>query len=795
MMTKKMYVKLRRDILKQKWQFAALALIILLGVLGYGGMIGVMGDVKNSLHHTLDKLAFQDFQVALDGTAPAQVVDKVAALDNVKAVAGRLIVDTGMEQQEGHPVHARLIGMPTAAQPAVNQLYMSAGRYFEPQDGLVAILDHHFADYYHYGPGTVLHPIINGKKLDVPVIGVSVSAEYLLAVASDQNVLPDPGNFAVLYLPQAELQRLVGAEGEINDLDVLLEDHAPAQVSQAITQTRRALGDVRIRSIVRQKDNSGYKLVMMDLEDGQEMMGAMPMLFLMIAAMSLYVFLNRLVQDQRAEIGVLRALGYSRWAVMRYYLLLAGVVATVGSIIGLALSYPTGRSFAQAYAAEFGLPFVVVKFHTGAALGAVGLNILTALLAAWPSAWASSKVSPAQAMRFDPAVALTTGHIPLLERLITRLVPLRMRAKIALRNLTRSWHRTLTSVAGYVFAFIVLLASWAMFDGMNYAFNLQFQQIDRWDALAVFSQPQGPALLDKIKQWDGVGAVEPAIIFPVTLKSATGSKDVYLTALNPDTQLYHFNLAPGKTQDDVLQPGRVLISENMGEQLGIHTGDPLTLQTPYGSKQVIAEASNREMMNGGAYIDLAWLQKEMNAGSMFNGLLIQAASAQQDTLRKKLYLLPGIAHVDLKQEILVGWQSLMGLYYTMMGLFLLFALVMSGAVIFNTVTVNVLERQRELATMRTLGQSRRWLVGLITLENILSGLLATVPGLAIGIFAAYQMFLVFNKSGDFYFPFYIAPHSYALVLLLIFGTALIAQIPAVRKINRMDLAEATKVMT
>jgi putative ABC transport system permease protein len=121
--------------------------------------------------------------------------------------------------------------------------------------------------------------------------------------------------------------------------------------------------------------------------------------------------------------------------------------------------------------------------------------------------------------------------------------------------------------------------------------------------------------------------------------------------------------------------------------------------------------------------------------------------------------------------------------------------VIAAAVIFNTMTVNVLEREREIATMRALGQSRGRLQGMITVENLLVGLLALVPGLALGVASTYYLFQMFSTSGDFYLPFYIAPLSYGIVILLIFGTALLSQLPAMRRANRMDLGEATKVMT
>jgi ABC-type antimicrobial peptide transport system permease subunit len=97
--------------------------------------------------------------------------------------------------------------------------------------------------------------------------------------------------------------------------------------------------------------------------------------------------------------------------------------------------------------------------------------------------------------------------------------------------------------------------------------------------------------------------------------------------------------------------------------------------------------------------------------------------------------------------------------------------------------------------MCALGQSRGRLRRMICLENLLIGLLALVPGLALGSAISYYFFQVFNASMDFYMPFYISRQSYGIVTLLIFGTALLSQVPAMRRVSRMDLAEATKVMT
>jgi putative ABC transport system permease protein len=793
---KKINLKLWRDIRAHKWQFIALVLIILLGVTSYSAMIGMIDDVESSLDRTLDELCFQDFVVRYNNPVSRDLVQEVAGLNNVEAVTGRLVVDTGLYLSDDNQAHARLVGIPTDGQPPVNKLYIQEGRYLQPGDDMVAVLDHHLADYYGYGPGTILHPIINGKKVDVEVVGVGVSPEYLMAVASQENVLPSPSGFTVLFMPQATLEQLFDAQGSINELNVILKDASPQAVDQTIGQVKSMTGDGGVSSVVKREENPSYSLLRLDLEGGREMMGMVPTMFLVIAAMSIYVSLSRMVQAQRQEIGVLKALGYGRGAVMRYYLAYGAMIALVGSLLGFALSYPLGRAFAQAYATEFMLPFVVTQFHLEAAAEAIVITLLVALLAAFFPARASARIPPAQAMRFDPSTSLVKGSIPWLEKVLRRIFSLSTGSKIALRNLFRNRRRTITTVLGFVFAFIVLLACWALFDGMNHMLDVQFNQTDRWDLQVMFSQPQTNQTLDEVRDWQGVQAVEAILVMPVTVKTDSEEKNVFLVALSPATKLHGFQLPAGQKPEDALGPDMALIGTQVGEKLDVKTGDTITLQTPLGSQKVIANTDNNEVMSAGVYVDITWLQSQIpGSPEVFNGLWLTVDKGQRSEIKKKFYALPGVASVDMKQEIATGWQELMGLYYVMMGMFLIFALIIAGAVIFNTMTVNVLERQREIATMRALGQSRSHLRRMITIENLLIGILAIIPGIALGVAATYYLFQLFSASADFYLPFYIAPVTYLIVTILIFGTALISQIPAIRYVNRMNLAEATKVMT
>jgi putative ABC transport system permease protein len=122
-----------------------------------------------------------------------------------------------------------------------------------------------------------------------------------------------------------------------------------------------------------------------------------------------------------------------------------------------------------------------------------------------------------------------------------------------------------------------------------------------------------------------------------------------------------------------------------------------------------------------------------------------------------------------------------------------FCMVMAGAIVFNTMTVNVLERERETATMRTLGAGRPSVVLMLATEGLTFSLLAILPGLALGTVAA--SYLIHTWSSDFFTMwFHMRTTTYAMIAVVIIVAALVSTIPSIWHSNRMNLAEATKVL-
>lgn len=787
-MNKTLLHKTIRDLWSARAQSLALIFITALGIASYIALIGAYRDLGTSYQTTYDRLHLADVTFAVN-EAPSSVLDEIAAVDGVTAVTGRLILDTGYELPDGDQIRARLIGMPAGEQPSVNQLLIEDGRYLQKEDTGTAVVESHFAQYYHLAPGDSVTPIINGQKTPLNIVGTGASPEYLIVSPSQQDILPSARTFAVLFLPLRDLQNQMHLPDTVNNIAIL---HQPdVDQERIITDIQTILEPYQIEATTLQKNIPSNAALQEDLTGYGEIASLMPGLILLVAAISVYVMLGRLVRAQQPQIGLMKALGYSTRAIMGHYLTFALIIGLAGLVLGLLAGPPLSRAITGSYAAELGIPLVETRFYPDLIASGFFLTLLVVVLAGIGPARSSARLAPAQAMRLDPSVALVDGRRSLIER----LMPIPFNWRLPLRNVFRMRRRSFTTGLGIVFAFILILMSWGMFDSIGYLLDFNFREVEQWDGLVIFDQPQTNATLDIVRGWEGVTAVEPAVQLPVTLQADDTSEDLLLTALNPSQKMHNLQLGAAIKPEDVLGNGRIVLTPGTAEKAGLVVGDKVNLKTPFGQQTFTLAGLSDEMMTAIAYISYEDAQKfSPLPGDIFNSLYLTLEADKAQTIKNDLYHLPGTASVQLKSDIVQDWQSFMGLFYAFMGAMLLFALAMAFALLFNAVTVNVLERQRELATMRAIGTSGGQIARQIMAENTILWLLTLIPGILLGTWVALQMGAAFSAE-LFAFKIVISPTSYVVTAVGILITMLLAAIPAIRRVNRLDLAAATKVLT
>ncbi len=792
-MTRILLLKSFRDLRRTLAQSLALILISLLGVSSFVALIGAFRDLGTSYNRAYDQLHFADVEISVN-SAPQGVLEKVSQTDGVQAVTGRLIVDAGMptpsngSNADGAVVRARLIGIPSDKHPDVNDVLVEQGSYLQASNPATALLESHFADIYNLQPGDTVSPIVDGKTIPLTIAGVVASPEYLIVSASRQDAIPSARSLAVLFVPLNEVQQIANMSGQINDLAIR---YAPgADQSATLKRVQQILAPYGVVSTTLRADQPSNAALRLDLNGYREIAFLMPGLILLVSAASLYVMLGRQIRAQQSQIGLMKALGYSTRSVELHYLATAVGIALIGAVLGIALGIPLERALTSAYASELGIPLVKTRLYPDIFGIAIVLSLIAALVGAWGPTRQVAKLEPASAMRPSPSTGgSATGAF------LERIPGIPVWARMSFRNVLRGRRRSLTTGLGIIFAFTLVLVGWSFIDSMNYVTNRHFDTVERWDEAVLFRTLQPGTVQTTIANIDGVREVEPFIQTPSTISAGDRQQEIQLDAVPPEGDLHALQLPSGIDRSAALASGQIVLTSASARDLHVKTGDTVTIVNQYGSHELLVSATVDELLSSVAYISVEDAQSWAGASNNpINAAYVTVDPAKQGQIQSALYNLPGVAGVQLKSAERSDWNSLMGLFYALMGTILAFAVIMAFALLFNTMTVNVLEREREFATMRAVGTGRRTIALLLSTESVVLWILAAIPGLLVGYWAALQMGKAF-QSDLFSFSIVVQPLTLVVTAIGILVTMLLAAIPAMRRVNHLNLAESTKVLS
>ena len=202
MFRSKLQRKLVRDLATSKWLFLAVAAVIFLGVALFGASFLGYRNLKTSYDYTYETLRFADFTVSV-AEAPTDSVEDAASVPGVAAVTGRFSTDLALTLpgEESRKVLARVISLPAASRPAVNDVKVEEGSYFDASNASAVLVEKSFAEYHQLHPGDPLFLMSGDTRSVFTVAGVVTSPEYIWPAKSRQELLTTPETFGVVFVP------------------------------------------------------------------------------------------------------------------------------------------------------------------------------------------------------------------------------------------------------------------------------------------------------------------------------------------------------------------------------------------------------------------------------------------------------------------------------------------------------------------------------------------------------------------------------------------------------------------
>lgn len=783
---KKLNLMALRDIKSNKTQYIAVILVVIIGISLYNASFMSYQNLKNSTDFYYEQYKLPHLFIKLN-KSPEGVVRKVEEVEGVSQVQGRLVFDVPMDiPNYENKVHARIVSVPSSNEKALNRLYIEEGKYISAKGQGQVLVEKQFWDYHNLKTGTFLYPVINGRRVKLTTQGKVVSPEYIYPIPSAQQMMPDNEKFTILYIEHTFAQQLYGYEGMVNDIVVRLDS------ADRVEDVKKTLEDMLkpygLIYVTEREDQISYKMLDNEMNQLESMGLAYPVIFLLIASIVIYMLLLRLVDNQRRQIGILMAMGFNKTSILFHYMNYALFIGFAGSVIGGSLGVWLGDVLTRYYLTFFNIPVLKVKIYYSIIFIGIGMSVAFCGIAGLNAAKRVLKIAPAQAMR---PVAPPSGSKWWGEKIIPFLSRIRITWRLTFRNLWRNKVRTLFTVFAIAITVGLMISILFFLDAMDFLFNKAFYEAQTYDYKVSFTTDMNEIAINNLKEFKEVDYAEPIAEYPFKLENGWKEKDVVIIGINKKSDLYKLQDMEG---EGVYPPGKdILLSDVVAGNLGVKTGDVLHLTSLYKSgieRDVKVAGIVKQYMGFNGFMDIEYLGNTLQEGNIANGALIDVKYNSGDFM-KELEDMPYISTVDAPDEMAKQFNQYLDLMYAYIGVIVLLSSIMGFAIIYNTTTINIMERKRELASLRIMGFSKEEVSELIFNENIAVSFMGLTLGMPVGWLMSIGMTKLVPEE-IMSVPLIIYPRTYLLAVVTVFIFVFLAQLANMKRITKLDLVEVMK---
>lgn len=546
-------------------------------------------------------------------------------------------------------------------------------------------------------------------------------------------------------------------------------------------------------------DNLGYASFDSNAAKVAAIAAVFPIFFFLVAALVSLTTMTRMVEEERALIGTLKALGYSGRQIAVRYLFYAALTGILGSAIGLAVGIRLFPSVIwKAYDMLYRLPPLKTLFIPGYALISSLSMIACTLLATWSACHRTLVERPAALLQ---PRAPKAGRRILLEHVTPIWSRLKFTHKVTARNLFRYQKRLWMTIIGVAGCTALLVTGFGLRDSIGDIVNLQFGELMNYNLTIVLedSDALGEDLTAAI---DGTGAVDrmiPAAMrnVKVSAEGADRSINASMIAASDDAAFGGYVTLRERKGHAPIPFGAdsVVITEKMGEQLGVSVGDTVTLLDDDNRQvKVTVTGITENYVSANVYLGQdAWTAAwgELPGWSVLYAVTDTPDTASHDALATALLAVDGVRALSFSDDLRGQFNDLLANIDYIVVVLIVCAGLLAFIVLYNLININITERMREIATIKVLGFYDSEVAGYVFRETTLLTLLGTAAGLALGIFL--HAFVVRTAEVDaVMFGRSIYPLSYALSAAITMAFGLLVNLVMMRKLRDIDMVESLK---
>ena len=520
-----------------------------------------------------------------------------------------------------------------------------------------------------------------------------------------------------------------------------------------------------------------------------------PVFFFLVAALVCMTTMNRMVEEQRTQIGVLKALGYSESTIMAKYIFYSGSAAMIGAVTGYALGtwfFPKIIWFA--YGIMYRIDDLVYLFDWKLALISLIASLLCSVGTTWVSCRLELKEVAAELMR---PKAPKAGKRVIFERMPFLWKRLKFLQKVSVRNILRYKKRFFMMIVGISGCTALLVTGFGVGDSVKNVANQQYKEIQIYDASVTYSDAINTEMERELRELIGNGISDYAFVLEKTmdLQTEEGTKGINLIVTDPDTDMNPY-ISLHTTKDEKIaapKKGEAVISHKLADEYDIAIGDTITLRDE-DMKTIDATVSGicENFVYNYVYLNADTYEEDMGEAVGYKTVYVNI-NAEEDAhlVGTRLMNLDKVTSVIINEDTMARFESMLGSMDLIVFVIVLCAAGLAFIVLYNLTNINITERVREIATIKVLGFYEKETAVYVFRENNILAFLGALGGLVLGYF--FHAFVMSQIKIDMVaFDVHIRPASYIYSIILTLVFAWLVGKMMKRKLDQISMTESLK---
>lgn len=811
-----------KEIINTRKRFLSILLIVLLGVGFFAGIRAASPDMKKTADTYFDENKMMDIEVISTMGLTDDDVKEIQDLQDVEIVEGTYSKDvlTKVDEEEF------VLKIHTLSDN-INCVKLQQGEM--PKNEEECVVEESFLNSTNKKIGDTIileaEDMPSGPNLknkEIKIVGTIRSPLYISRERGSTKLASGKINYYI-YVPKSEIVSQIYTEMYVrvkgaDKLDTFSDEYEDKikKVKSDIEnvakeRTESEYEKLKVKPewyVLDRNQNTGYASYSQDSERIANIGKVFPVVFFVIAALISLTSMTRMVEEQRVQIGTLKALGYTKGKIALKYILYAVLATLIGGIIGMLIGFRIlPEIIYNMYAMMYSMRDVVLEFNTEIAITGLGLALICTVGATIIACYKELNLQPASLMRPKSPKA---GKRVLLERISWLWSRLKFTQKVTIRNVFRYKKRVSMTIIGILGCTALMVAGFGLRESVSNMIPSQYGEVFLYDTSITLKNEQTSDEIQKyidevcnIKTNDKNNDVTDAMAFnmqAVEILNKETKQDIQLIVPEKTDVLSDYIVLENRVSKEKysLSDNGVVITEKLAKLLGIKQGEKITIKNSNDKQaEVEVKGITRNYLMHYMYISPEYYESIFGEKVKYNTILLKEQSEvkkseeSENKLGKKILENSNISKVTFMSQTKSIFDEVMDNMTFVVWILIISAGLLAFVVLYNLANVNISERIRELATIKVLGFYDKEVYDYVGRETTILTIIGILFGLVAGYFL--EMFILKTCELDILmFDTRISIWSYVYSASLTILFTLIVSVVTYFALKKIDMIESLK---